>query len=138
MAIYDNWQNGLQYSFSTVPQGILPLRYSFVTLELESTWAAAKSIGGMALYSQWRTIYPHLADKTIADDPSQYAWYMFTTGDGSELWMTTPWIDGNSVVPVKFRQERITLTDTNEFQISQVKNFLSAMNAKFVSEPITQ
>lgn len=136
MSIYNNWIENARYSFSTVPQGILPLTYSNVTLMAVCGYNMAKMAGGEAIYAQWRKIYPTLVSMGIVDDPSQYQWLPFQTTTGQVVWMASPWIEGTSVTPVEFRQQLFTLTNTNDSQIQQVKNFLNAIQAQYTTEPI--
>lgn len=136
MSIYNKWVTGAKYNFNSVPQGILPNRYSMVTLEGVATYGLAMMIGGGDVYSQWRKIYPSIASQGIVDDPEQYQWLTFKATNGETTVLAAPWIEGNSVVPVQFRQEQFTLTNTTDAEIAQVKLFLDALGAQYTNAPI--
>lgn len=137
MSLYNDWKNDNEYRFNTVAQGDLPMSYNYIRLEAQATYDVARIVGGDAIYSQWRRIYPRLPSG-IVDDPRQYGWLIFKTSIGETVVLANCWIEGSTVESVNFRQERIILTDTSEDQILQVKAFLNAIGAKYTSEPILQ
>lgn len=135
MSLYNKWEEYAQYSFNTVPQSILPMKYSMVTLMATATYDMAKIVGGNDVYAQWRKIFP-LLTSDIVDDPAQYSWLVFRATNGEVFTMANPWIDGTSVKPVVFRQQQFILTDTNDAEIQQVKMFMDAIGAKYSTAPI--
>ena len=135
MPLYANWATNNEYSFSTNTQGITPLTYKYVRLVGIMTYDVARIVEGDSAYAKWRRIFPHLTPGTV-DDPAQYDWLFSKAANGESIILAAPWIEGSTVNPVKFRQERIILTDTTDAQIQQVKMFLSAVGATFTSEPI--
>lgn len=136
MNLYNKWATDNQYNFRTVPQGILPMTYSMVRLMSIANYDMAKMYGGNDVYAQWRKIYPVLAPTGVVDDPAQYQWLIFKGTSGEITTLAAPWIEGNSVVPVTFRQQQFILTNTTDSEIAQVKLFLDAIGASYSTAPI--
>lgn len=127
---YNDWKVNTHYTFTTAAPGVLPAQYTDVAFSGQVSYSTAAKIGSINIYAQWRQIFPLLPPGT-PDTPESADWYIFDMPDGSIVVLAAPWIDGGTVTPISFQQFDIALTQSNYTQMTQIRDFLNKIGAKF-------